>query len=56
MAMSTPDSRDSTGHIADSSPVGAAVPAVEVAAGAVVVEAAGAEVVEKVAVEKRGLK
>lgn len=50
--MSTPDSRDSTGHIAGSSPVGAAVLAVEVAVE--VVEVAEAAVAE--AAEKRGLK
>lgn len=57
MAMSTPDSRDSMGHIAGSSPVGAAVLAVEVAVEVVEVAEAGvAEVVEKVAAEKGGLK
>lgn len=57
MAMSTPDSRDSTGHIAGSSPVGAAVLAVEVAVEVVeAAEVAVAEVAEKVAAEKRGLK
>lgn len=56
MAMSTPDSRDSTGHIAGSSPVGAAVLAVEVAVEVVEAAEAEAEVAEKVAAEKRGLK
>lgn len=45
------------GHIAGSSPVGAAVLAVEVAVEVVEVAEAGvAEVVEKVAAEKGGLK